>query len=322
MGINLSLYKSSFPEYPETQSRTFHCKSGHNNDRMYIKRNDDGSYIAYCHHCCEHGFSPAFKDIFRSSSSVVSKRSGEAVPDDESYDDTGGRTQPEKDSFVIPREYTTDVNDMSLGAYKKFIQVVEKIPIRTILNLGICWKKSARADDLEILFPYYTDGNLSAYQVRRLSSYEKDRILTEPKYITTTNSLYEPGTVMHDPMFTGGKLLNDMPVFITEDWLSAARISMFYPALPLMGVNMSDLQTEYIAKIFPSAVVWLDNDSILVLDRARNMSKRLISVGVGTARVSMRCDPKNASPDDFTQTVFETAQSVSGITREQIMENN
>ena len=38
------------PDEPGTV-HIHHCKTGNNNDRLYITRKDDDSIVAYCHHC-------------------------------------------------------------------------------------------------------------------------------------------------------------------------------------------------------------------------------------------------------------------------------
>ena len=57
----MSLSRSEFVPYAPKdrggQTHIHHCKQGHNNDRLYIRRNEDESIVAYCHHCGKSGYS-------------------------------------------------------------------------------------------------------------------------------------------------------------------------------------------------------------------------------------------------------------------------
>ena len=59
--MSSKLERSEFVPYAPkdrgVQIHIHHCKQGYHNDRLYIRRNEDESIVAYCHHCGKSGYS-------------------------------------------------------------------------------------------------------------------------------------------------------------------------------------------------------------------------------------------------------------------------
>ena len=49
-------FVDSAPNVRGEQVHIHHCKGGKNNDKLYIRRNEDDSIVAYCHHCNQRGY--------------------------------------------------------------------------------------------------------------------------------------------------------------------------------------------------------------------------------------------------------------------------
>tara|TARA_R100000306_G_C4351573_1_gene130394 strand:+ start:51 stop:611 length:561 start_codon:yes stop_codon:yes gene_type:complete len=98
-----------------------------------------------------------------------------------------------------------------------------------------------------------------------------------PKWIILGNKSQVPMAAKRKPL-SFGKLV------LTEDYISALRCSRVSCAMPLMGVNLSDWHFQQVLKWRDEArqrysnygaVVWLDNDSQLVKNKARQIHQRL-----------------------------------------------
>lgn len=111
-----------------------------------------------------------------------------------------------------------------------------------LLGYGILWSESTQL----LIFPYYIDGFLFAWQGRYFGPKE-----THPKWITYGK--------IHDYDYILSPK-SDGPLVLVEDIVSAIKISRFESALPLFGSYISAKRLQSITQRYSSLIIWLDPD--------------------------------------------------------------
>jgi DNA primase len=91
-------------------------------------------------------------------------------------------------------------------------------------------------------------------------------------------------------------------VFIVEDWLSCLRLAdLGHSAVCLMGTSLSKQgYWELVNTTYSKYVVWLDNDSKLVREKARAIQSTLIALGKDCLLVTGRDEPKTLSGKELS----------------------
>jgi hypothetical protein len=225
--INRRLITANAPSNMGEQVHVNHegCPAGEDKKRrLYIKRTDKG-LVAYCHHCCEHGF-VIENDHSRLSSWVASTKAVKPV------------------------------------AAKKYVPVLGPLSMQGLwwLTKYSCTKGfaldhsfSGIADDNnKVALKLYNHNNEHfGWQVRNL--------VEEPKYITCLYNDTSDAAWFIRPGNTFKTLV------ITEDYLSAYRVSMDAPydvhSVALLKTSLSDKTLLTICNFnFQRIVVWLDPD--------------------------------------------------------------
>lgn len=288
MGLN-ALNKLAYEDWihavPDTvgeQVHIHHCKAGKGNDKLYIKRVDNGA-VAYCHHCGERGYAG---NRVLGTGPFKSLSSYQPVPisgkHDSSTDSLGGnrnsKVSATADTGQITRvSYPTDSrNQVKLWSSNEAkIWILQYgIPMDAINAAGICWSDKFSS----ILFPRYLDGNLVAFQARRFPNEGG------PKYVTygDSGSLYDAlqGSTGVDTLV------------LVEDYLSGLKVSQIAPAFVLNGTGLKDSQLTYLLKDYSKFVIMLDNDNWQVKASQLKLLKRISTFAKKASIVEVTKDPK------------------------------
>lgn len=269
------------PDVVGEQVNIHHCKMGRGNDKLYIKRIDNGA-VAYCHHCGQRGYAGlralgtgAYAG--RRSLSTPTGSGEYASPADISGGDRssqgGTGPNPEKTPIRYPSDARNQVklwtnNDAKVWILKYGIRMDD------INAAGICWSDKFSS----ILFPRYLDGNLVAFQTRRFPNEGG------PKYLTygDSNSLYD---ALRGPVGVDTLVL-------VEDYLSGLKVSQIAPAFVLNGTGLKDTQLAHLLKDYSKFVIMLDNDNWQVKSSQLKLLKRISTYATKANIVEVDKDPK------------------------------
>ena len=294
------------PKIVGEQIHRHHCRQGKGNDKLYIKRNENG-IVAYCFHCGKSGFSrigvsyrmetekgegsanDEHGPVRRMDSVSIGQGPGESVGGRTGLDGMDGYSSAGV-LFVLPvdcyrisgRCVNTECQRSleSWGADSE--EFLRKVPL---------WY-SPRT--LSLIIPQYDpSGTLIGYQARRFPTLEG-----YPKYLTYRN----PKVQKEDRVVVALKAskLYGGPLFLTEDYVSAGRICILgYDALPLFGTQLANKQLEYVVKGWNDVVVMLDNDNSQVRQSQRKIALRLESLGLDVGIARLNTDPKNYKNSDL-----------------------
>ena len=85
-------------------------------------------------------------------------------------------------------------------------------------------------------------------------------------------------------------------VVMVEDYISAIRVSTYYPCVPLFGCNSTIRDLETLFSHFDKLVVWLDSDK---LDNARKIAQKASLIGFDARVCYTELDPKAYSNEDI-----------------------
>jgi len=286
--LELSEWIDSVPDAVGEQVSIHHCKSGRGNNKLYIKRIENGA-IAFCHHCSQRGYASnrileggshsraiAYSGGVSHPARVVGTgRTGEA-----GHTEGGERGNVTKNIVTLPIDSCSKVARWGNTDAKIWI-LKYGIPVSTIESAGIVWSDYFSS----IIFPRYLAGELVSYQMRRFPNEGG------PKYITRgdSNSHYD---ALRGP--TRGSLC-----VLVEDYVSALKVSQIASAFPLGGTAMKDTQLRHLLQDYDKFVVMLDNDNWQVKMNQMKLAKR---IGVYTQQVyvePMVKDPKEHSLDEL-----------------------
>lgn len=272
----------SVPDTVGEQIHINHCKTGRGNDKLYIKRIDNGA-VAYCHHCGERGYASnrtlatgPFKGISSCKSPAIAGQY-----DSSAYSSRGNRSSEVgagKDPGQVTRvSYPTDARNQVKGwtSNEAKIWILQYgLSMDAINAAGVCWSDKFSS----ILFPRYLDGNLVAFQARRFPNEGG------PKYVT-----YGDSASLYDAL--RGSTGRDTLVLV-EDYLSGLKVSQIAPAFVLNGTGLKDSQLTYLLKDYSKFVIMLDNDNWQVKTSQFKLLKRISTFAKKANIVEVTKDPK------------------------------
>lgn len=263
------------------QTHVHHCKPGKGNDKLYIKRVENG-YILFCHHCGQRGYASNNNLGVSPSAKIRAYKSSQAEYLDGSprYSDDGhGDTEEYSGKCVVkslaqyPIDSVNQVKRWSNNDAKIWI-LSYGLSMDTINESGICWSDKFSS----ILFPRYLDGNLVAFQARRFPNEGG------PKYVT-----YGDSASLYDAL--RGSTGRDTLVLV-EDYLSGLKVSQIVPAFVLNGTGLKDSQLTYLLKDYSKFVIMLDNDNWQVKTSQFKLLKRISTFAKKANIVEVTKDPK------------------------------
>lgn len=287
------------PETPGEQVNIHHCRSGKHNDRLYIRRNEDGSVIAYCHHCGMRGYSSpnGIRRGLLEGSLGRSRVSQRGVV---------GST------FQLPDDFTTDTTEWhphSRAWVRRYGVTSDECKRNSI---GFSHRLGG------VVLPVFAEkGGLVAYQLRPVvqgtggqvpDGEDDSRRRTYPKYISRRKK-GRPGGVDIFVARDGGDSGTGVPdspscVVVTEDVLSAVKVSRVegVVGVAIMSSSLKEKQAVKIARIAPNVAVFLDNDNQQVKDnqkKAARLLEPLVSGGVRVVKADK--DPKEHSNQELEE---------------------
>tara|TARA_R110002020_G_scaffold461981_1_gene681233 strand:- start:6020 stop:6859 length:840 start_codon:yes stop_codon:yes gene_type:complete len=250
------------------QVHIHHCKLGYHNDRLYIRRNEDDSIIAYCHHCGKRGYSFSSSTPIRKAEEIFSQR--------RIFNSTSASTVGRDRQENLRKTW-----DRKNRLYSRCRAVLKehKFLVKSLLTQDILDRYQVKIIDNRICFPIFnSSGELQVVLGRG----------TNPKWLI---EWVEPDR-LYLPLGTGDTCV------VVEDIVSAIRLAECgYSALPCLSSSLRDVllpSLENYAKI----IVWLDNDNHQVLsNRVKIMNKvKLVNDNVW---VCIAKQPKDLSDKDI-----------------------
>lgn len=283
--LNKLAYEDWIHSVPDTvgeQIHIHHCKTGRGNDKLYIKRVENGA-VAYCHHCGERGYASnrtlatgPFKGISSCKSPAITGKY-----DSSSYSSGGNRSSEGStgtDTGQVTRvSYPIDArNQVKLWTSNEAkIWILQYgLSMDDINAAGVCWSDKFSS----ILFPRYLDGNMVAFQARRFPNEGG------PKYVT-----YGDSASLYDAL--RGSTGRDTLVLV-EDYLSGLKVSQVAPAFVLNGTGLKDSQLTYLLNDYSKFVIMLDNDNWQVKVSQLKLLKRISTFAMKASVVEVTKDPK------------------------------
>jgi hypothetical protein len=248
-----------------TNHNSVDCAGGSNS--MIVERKDDNSVGIHCFRCGGRGW-------FGTGASVAGLKSRAA-----SYK---GGIKAQRGKFKLPRDCTKTQADWPAQA-RVFVRQAG-LTDKEVADHEIMYSEEIGRVVIPVgLDRSGADTTVDSFQTRRVLLGDK-----LPKYLSYTNwptSFYVP--------------LAGETLVLTEDVLSAIRVSRHLPALALLGVK---LQPHHIKLIhdegFKKFIVWLDDDNGLVKQAQLRIQRQLSVFGQATVIHSDGVDPKEM--DDAT----------------------
>ena len=244
------LKRSEFVPYAPkdrgVQIHIHHCKQGHNNDRLYIRRNEDESVVAYCHHCGKSGYSFSDNLQIRTAKEVHQQTWRHGEPSIESSNPSGQQDLRK----------TWDKKDR---AYERYRATYKEQPflIKNLINQDLIDKYEIKVIGDRIYFPIFdqTGKNLKVVLGRG----------ENPKWLVEW--LSEDKT--YTPIGSGDTCV------IVEDVVSAIRVAECgYSALPCLSSSLRESLLPQLEK-YGTIVVWLDNDNSQVLSNTLKIKNKI-----------------------------------------------
>ena len=261
-----------------------HCKLGKNNDRLYIRRNEDGSIMAYCHHCGMRGISKL--DGVRHISNFRSSKSEDVR---QGYNKT----------LKLPSDLETD--------FDKWPKKAQMWP----LQYGIT-KEEIHVNHMgyseyfgRVVLPSFDEkGVLSEYQTRKINglngtaSFQRDT-----KYDTYIKQGSTPLQRVFNPRFTwADPYINPNILCIVEDNLSAIKCNRYTPTIALHGTSLDMKSIIKLSKQYTDFIIFLDNDNPQVKKSQSKLKRKLELVCKGNVKIVYSDkDPKELSNKELKE---------------------
>lgn len=112
----------------------------------------------------------------------------------------------------------------------------------SLLRHGIMWSESTQL----LIFPYYMDGFLFAWQGRYFGPNPD-----HPKWLTY-GKIHDYDYILSPE--------SDGPLILVEDIVSAIKLSKYESTLPLFGSYISSKRLQQLSKYYSTIIIWLDPD--------------------------------------------------------------
>jgi len=277
------------------QIHTFHCKQGKGNDKLYIKRLNNGS-IAFCHHCLKRGFIPSTKSPAR----FIQKELEDYPGSNSEHGDNGGirpqgingqataygqgvRGGSGEVRLSLPADCSPYLSRWESSEPKIWL-IRNGIKEQDCIDYGIYWSKSQQA----LVFPRYSSQDVRYIEETTPCGLGLSFFQTRgfPKSIRTYKDKNSTTCCTIGTNSTGR-------IFLVEDYISAVRIAKLGEcAFPLMGTGLSDSQFEYLLTKADKVGIMLDNDNHQVKKAQIKLKNRFEAHGKTVHLYSLVKDPK------------------------------
>ncbi len=230
------------------QVHIHHCKQGHNNDRLYIRRNEDESVVAYCHHCGKSGYSFSDNLQIRKAKDVHKQTWG---LDKLSFKSSGSSGQ----------ENIRKTWDKKDRVYSRRRAVYKDNPflIKSMITQDIIDKYEIKSIGDRVYFPIFdSDKELKVILGRGKN----------PKWLVEWLS----DDKTYSPIGSGDTCV------IVEDVVSAIRIAECgYASLPCLSSSLRDCLLPNLEN-YGTIIVWLDNDNSQVLSNSLKIRNKVLLI--------------------------------------------
>ena len=259
--INLSEYVDKFPDSGSV--RLHHCKEGRQNDRFYLTRADDGKILGFCHHCGGKGVHVPTAEERRNIRPSTERQSDPFkswdVPPLEQWHTSDSWHTPEWGKIPLDIRRFWFVNGLNISEYNDL-----GVKLLNGKTMAIPLRKS--------------NSEVTGIALRPL----KEGL---PKWIILGEKQQVPFS----------QIDKTKVLVLTEDYCSALRCSRFGAALPLMGTSLSTASYKQVVgwwKEGRRVYVWLDNDSDVVVSKAKRIYEKL-ALTVECAIILVKVEPKH-----------------------------
>lgn len=249
--LDPSDYMPYAPSEPGRTVRRHHCKGGKGKDKLYITRKEDGSIVAFCHHCHAGGGAGVSELQGESSGGYGSRTVGSG----------NAKVKNGNVVFAIPADCQGNTDKWGREALEWAEQYLTK---EQIDDSPLSYSDREGA----IIFPFVTDTDMVMYQARYFP-------VREPKYMTYWNHNTDR---QYDPIGSHVNVLRESSTLVvTEDWISAYKAVLAgYEAFPLAGSHLSrGSMGKLIARDYRRYVIALDNDNPAVRREQRRLEREL-----------------------------------------------
>jgi hypothetical protein len=236
----------------------FHCKKGHNNDRLFITKKDD-CVLFFCHHCGKKG-------KLNTTRAAYKKRTGQLT---NTKNKPRMSTAMPADGILEPQKWPVEAMRWTSRAGMSLTDIEEA---------GMQYSPSFN----RVIVPVSFEGQYNGWVGRRVGN--DDSI---PKYLA---AYVDRGKNIYVC-----RTNTEKEIILVEDILSARKLAKAgYNSVALLGTSLSDEMFYYLTVRYNSFIIWLDNDNAQVkLNQLKLMNK--LSV-VGNVRiVKSDKDPKEYS---------------------------
>lgn len=275
------------------QVNIHHCKGGQGNDKLYIRRNEDDTIVAFCHHCNKRGFE---RGVYHSNFASQSKTTSNSIYNrDNSYNSS--QYAQRILSTWYDRDVTEGCGDVSSLSTKPFF-------IKGRLDAHFLSSCDAFIHDQRIWCPVYGKDDKPTHMAGRTIADSLPKWLIYKTNGLKGGSEYEVQAPYAQQPWTGR-------VVLTEDIFSARRVWQLtsYAGLPLLGTSFSSIQANNALKRvgFNEVFIWLDNDNSQVL---RNRMKiyhtlRMVMPDAKVHVVNKLAEPKHMKLNELRHLLDE-----------------
>jgi len=179
-------------------------------------------------------------------------------------------------TITLPKDFNRRMGEWPKECYE-FLNKVE-LDEDAINDLNIGYSPTKR----RLIFSLWNKYGLSVLLTRRI--FEDDKA---PKWVTYKNK--------NNPDYSFILGRNTEVISITEDVISAYKLSSYTCSYPLLTNNITPSKLVYISNNFLRAIVWLDNDNIKVRKNSFKIASKLELLGVKVKIIQDQIDPKNVS---------------------------
>lgn len=240
-------------------------------DVLKVDRKPNG-ISAWCHRCATKGWLPITEPL----SERIARLAGQRQADDEARQSARLPGPGIRDPQLWPMP-------ARLWLYKAGLSNDE------IVQRGFYYVERMR----RVVMPVYLDGELVYWQARALDS-------DQTKYLN-------PSVNRDAVTYRAGK---GKVIVLTEDILSACKVSRVTEAWSIMGVQLSDANLTALIRDGRPVVVALDPDPPGIAG-SLSVLMRLQMVGIPCVNVTkeLRCDPKLMNRQEIEQWIFSSGLS-------------
>lgn len=289
------LKESEYLQYaPQERGKQVHvnhagCTAGTDTkERLYVKRNSDGSVVAYCHHCGKRGVSGKRSPVvgYRSyRSDPLGRGSFQDQRKERERYVAGDAGISDGRPLALPADATCDEAHWPARA-RHFITGVG-VDAQEVARKG--WAYSPRYD--RVIIPVFDTvaGGLLGYQARRL-----DDDKAQPKYITVRDKSKGVSRLYYSVCNLGTKTC-----VLVEDALSAEKVGKFSDCIALLTTTGDDALKDKLLGKYDHVIIWLDDDNTDVKRKQLDLVRMLDPyVKVSVVRTSK--DPKRHSKEEIS----------------------